>query len=197
MIRNEPKYASFYGLDDRYDDINKLEQLKINYSENLRKQLNGYEFSVGISCLGYDPNMGIAIALSHCGISRWSYLSGKYISFAIDNHNQYQSATLKHSDIMEDSEKLKGLESMNSVQPGIILGRPNICGGMQGIMEQILNYFSFILLDTQYAVHRDDVAKAMIYAVLHDNQYRFTIYDNQIIKQKAKEYDEFIRCINE
>ena len=29
LIRNEPKYASFYGLDDRYDDINKLEQLKI------------------------------------------------------------------------------------------------------------------------------------------------------------------------
>ena len=150
--------------------------------------MDGYEFSSGISCLGYDPDMIVASSCGERGVTRWSYLSGKYLLYHLDYQQRLVNTTLKHPNIIEDSKKAKPFDLLNAVKPGLVLGRPNA----SGIMELTLNLFANPLLQTKYAVHRDDIAKAMIYAILAEMQVPYSVYENEDIKEKAKQYDLLI-----
>ena len=192
LIRNDIKSAEFYGLDPHRDDMNKLVHLRVDYEQNVAAQLHGYTFSVGISCLGFDPEMVMASACARCGVSRWSYLSGKYVRYEVNEKNHITSGQIRDSDVLGNGDNLKSFAMINTVKPGIIVGRPSRFSGLFGTFDDALNAMSSPLSALPFAVHRDDVAKSMVYAVLYEEQRDRTVYDNDDIKLKAKHYEQVI-----
>ena len=192
LIRNDIKTAEFYGLDPHRDDMDKLHHLQVDYEQNVAAQLNRYSFSVGISCLGFDPEMVMASACAQCGVSRWSYLSGKYVRYEVNQKNQITSGQIRDSDVEANGDILKSFQMINTVKPGIIVGRPSRFNGLFGALDDALNSVSTPLSTLPFAVHRDDVAKSMVYAVLYEEQRDRTVYNNDMIKLKATDYDQVV-----
>eukprot|EP01084_Bolivina_argentea_P176501 305422_1 len=208
LTRSKEKPADFYGLEEKTDDLSKLKHLIINYEEDIDKQLGDYKFTAGLSCIGvytatvkneadffkreHEPNIKVAKAAALQGAKRWAYLSGMGVKQTDSKAwNQALFSFVKGS-VEKDLQTINGIEFVNSCRPGFIAGRPGKYGGFQGFVEKIGNSFPSFL-NTSYAVHRDDIATAMVYTILSDMNGPFLCYENEDIKQAANAYREFLK----
>jgi len=205
LTRGNAKQASFYELEEKGDDIEKLQHLQVNYNEDLDEQFGDLQFDAGISCIGvyssdaknekefrekeYTPNIKVATAAANHGASRWSYLSGSGVKQT--DSKQWSQALFSYIKgcIERDLQKIDGIEFVNSVRPGFIAGRPSGSQTGYGWMESVANYFADSLVKTKMAVHRDDISAAMVYSILNEDlKQGFLCYENEDIKEAAAMY---------
>mmetsp|Transcript_42873 Transcript_42873/g.38098 ORF Transcript_42873/g.38098 Transcript_42873/m.38098 type:complete len:291 (-) Transcript_42873:630-1502(-) len=205
LTRGNAKDPDYYGLEEKSDDLDKLQHLQVDYNGDLNEQFGDLKFDAGMSGLGvytadvkdeadfrkkeYEPNLKVATAAAQHGASRWAYLSGAGVK-QTDSKSWHQPlfSWIKGC-IEKDLVKVTGLDFVSSVRPGFIAGKPNPQSGFSGFMEKMINnHFQDSILKTKMAVHRDDIATSMVYTVLNEELESPLIYENEDIKEAAKIY---------
>ena len=218
LTRGNGKDASFYGLDEKNDPVSKLSHLTIDYSGDINQQFTDAkaQFTAGLSGIGvytadvkneedfrqreYEPNMNVANAAANHGVKNWGYLSGGGVKMG-EKKGWFQAMfSWVKGCIERDLSKIEQFNYVATFRPGGILGRPDdkLLSGVGGWLERQVNKFDNA--PNWYGfIHRDDISKAMVHGILtqnqnndkykKDNKYNIVIFENEDLKEKAKEYD--------
>lgn len=209
--RGNERSAEFYGLEEKSDDLSKLEHLTVDYEGDLDKQLDSLQFDAGLSCIGvytadvknekdffkkeHEPNIKIAKAAALHGAKRWSYLSGMGVKQTTEKKwNQALFSWVKGR-VEADLQMIDGFECVSSMRPGWIAGRPrsNNMGKMASLGADIGEYLGPHLIKTKLAVHRDDISTAMVHSILDDScKESMLICENEDIKEQAQKYRQYL-----
>ena len=98
--------------------------------------------------------------------------------------------------VERDLSNMKQFECFSSVRPGFIWGRPKSswASGVNGWIEKTLNKWPSVP-SRGFAVHRDDIAKAMVYDIINDNIKGNIIHENADIKKTARKYDTQLKAL--
>ena len=135
LTRGGPKEPSHYKLEEKVDDLDKLQHLKVDYNGDLDEQFGDLKFDAGISCIGvytpdvkdeadfkakeYEPNLKVAKAAANHGASRWSYLSGNGVKQTDSKSWNQPLFSWVKGNVEKDLQKVDGIEFVNSVRPGL------------------------------------------------------------------------------
>ena len=223
LTRSGDKDASFYGLNPSADPITKLKHLQIDFNKDIDQQFSNAnaDFTIGLSGLGvytadvkdvedfmnreYTPNINLAKAAATRGVKNWAYLSGKGVAMNESKGTFQPLFSWVKGCIERDISRIEELDYVSTFRPGGIVGRPldKSQPGIAGWLEKQMTKYQDRLRNTNGFVHRDDISKAMVHSILtkdnndgkykEANKYNITIFENEDIKIKSKQYDSEFR----
>ena len=161
--------------------------------------------TLGVSCLGIytkdardeahfrrveiEYNVAAAQALVAGGGRRMAYLSG----MGAKKGGWAMFARVK-ADAEEALRLVPGMEKAASMRPGAILNREG--GTSLGFQDKFAHAVSPVLSFFGAAVETDDIAKAMLYATMHEPAGDVAdVYENDDIKAAARVYEQEVALV--